>query len=148
LNRERLVRILSEGLWIALDAVVMGTFVAVAHFADYNPLVPLSVGETVIGVPLITGMVLGLLLHKDEPQSVALKGFLACAGAIVLIVLTVYLPVLGGIVTSLGDLGTTDSARIGALFTSLFVLPIHLLGTMIGRGLAELFPLAVVPRVE
>ncbi len=142
------MRILQDALWLSLDATTMGTFVAVAHYADYNPLIPIGVGETILGIPLLTGLALGLLLRKDEPQAIALKGFLACIGAMIFVVLTVYLPVLAGIVTSLGDLGPTDSARIGALFTSLFIIPIHLLGTMIGRGLAELFPSAVDPRAE
>lgn len=134
-------------MWIVLGAVAMGTLVAVAHFADYRPIVALGVGETVLAVPLLVGIGLGLLFYRDEPQALMFKGFLACLGAILLVTATVLLPVSAGIVSGLGDLGASDSARIGALFTALFIIPIHLLGNVIGRGIAELLPPAVSSRV-
>lgn len=123
-----------------MASVTMGTFVAVAHFADYGPMVTFDVGETVIGIPLIVGIVLGLLLSDDEPQSLVFKGFGASLGAIVIVAFTVYAPVLANVVQNLDDLGVAETARLASLFISLFIVPIHLVGNVIGRGVAEVFP--------
>ena len=129
-----------DGLWVGLAAFTMGTFVAVAHYAAYGPILPLGVGETILTVPLLVGIALGLLFHRVEPAALVLRGFVACAGAIVLIVVTLYAPVLAGITPSLADLGSEDAARLASVFTSLFILPVHLLGNVVGRGIAEVFP--------
>ncbi len=129
-----------DAVWVILAAVAMGTFVAVAHYSAYGPMVPLGVGETILAVPLLVGIALGLLFHKTEPPALVLRGFLACAGAILLIFVTLYAPVFAGVVPSLADLGSEDAARLASVFTALFILPIHLLGNVIGRGIAEVFP--------
>lgn len=123
----------------------MGTFVTVAHYAAYGPILPLGIGETILGVPLLVGIALGLLFHRSEPQALVLRGFVACGGAIALVVLTLYAPVLAGIVPSLSDLGSEDAARLASIFTALFIIPVHLLGNVIGRGIAEVFPPAARP---
>lgn len=129
-----------DGVWVTLAAVTMGTFVTVAHYATYGPMVELGIGETILAVPLLVGIALGLIFHRAEPPALILRGFVACAGAIVLIVLTLFAPVLAGIAPSLADLGSEDAARLGSVFTGLFIIPIHLLGNVIGRGVAEVFP--------
>ena len=125
----------------------MGTFVTVAHYSTYGPILQLGIGETILAVPLLVGIALGLLFHRAEPPALVLRGFLACAGAIALIVVTLYAPVLAGIVPSLADLGSGDAARLGSLFTAFFIIPVHLLGNVVGRGIAEVFPPAARPQV-
>lgn len=132
-------------MWVTLAAVTMGTFVTVAHYATYGPILQLGIGETILAVPLLVGIALGLLFHRTEPSALVLRGFVACAGAIVLIVVTLYAPVLAGIAPSLADLGSDDAARLGSIFTALFIIPVHLLGNVVGRGIAEVFPPAARP---
>lgn len=128
-------------LWIALTSVTMGTFVAIPHFLDYGPLLVFDVGAAVIGIGLVAGVVLGFLLAEDEIQYIVLKGFLACLGAIAVIAITVYAPVFAGVVSNLSDLGSSQPARLASLFVALFLVPIHLVGNVIGAALAEmLFP--------
>lgn len=142
MSGERLRQRLLTSLWVALAAVTMGTFVTVAHYAAYGPILTLGVGETILAVPLLVGTALGLLFYRSEPPALIFRGLVACAGAIAFVVLTVYAPVLAGIVPSLADLGGEDAARLASIFTALFIVPVHLLGNVIGRGVAEVFPAA------
>ena len=139
-RRDPWRRIVADVLWVAAAAVTMGTFIAVAHFADYGPAVSLDTGGTVIGIPLVTGIAMGVLLAHDEPQSLVLMGFISSLGAIAIVGLTLYAPVLAGVVPRLDELGTGELARLASLLTSLFIVPIHLVGNVIGYGLEEVFP--------
>ncbi len=140
MRRDELRARLLDAVWVALAALAMGTFVTVAHYATYGPMLPLGIGETILAVPLLVGIALGLLFRTAEPAALIFRGFVACAGAIALIAVTLYAPVLAGTVPSLADLGTEDAARLGSIFTALFIIPVHLLGNVIGRGIAEAFP--------
>lgn len=130
---------LLEAGWVILAAVAMGTFVGVSHLTDYGPIVSLDVGATTILVPLVTGIALGLLVRAAEPQPVVLKGFAASLGAIVFIGIALYAPVVAGVVPRLESLGTRDLARLAALFTSLFIVPVHLVGNIIGFALQDMW---------
>ncbi len=120
----------------------MGTFVAISFFQDYGVPVPFDVGEAIIGVPILAGIAVGLASSRAEPQALVVKGFAASLGAIALVFVTVFAPVLSGVVGSLDDIGVSESTRIVSLIASLFIIPVHLLGSMIGYALAEVFPRA------
>jgi hypothetical protein len=124
-----------------MAALAMGTFVTVAHFGDYGPLLSIGVGETLLVIPFVVGLALGFLLTDDEPQFLVAKGFLAALGAIALIASAVYAPVLVGVVQTLDQLGAAQPARLASLFTAMFIVPFHIVGTVVGRAIAELlFP--------
>lgn len=125
--------------FVVLAAVSMGTLVAVANFADYGPLVVLDVGATTILTGLGAGIALGLVLRNTTPQYLVLAGFLGSCFAVAIVFLTVYAPVLAGVVPGLEILGSTDTARLAIMFTSLFLIPIHVVGCVVGYALADFF---------
>jgi len=139
-QRDRLGRYLLEAACVALAAVTMGTLIGISHLADYGPAAALDVGATTILAPLVTGVALGLLLTAAEPQPVILRGFAASLGAIVFVGVTLFAPVWAGAAPGLESLGTRDLARLAALFTSLFIVPVHLMGNVIGLALQDIWP--------
>ncbi len=129
---------LQVALWIIVASVAMGSFVSIAHFQDFGPPILLGVGETVLSTALVVGIFLGLLFSKDEITVVIGRGILASVGAYVFILITVFAPILTGIVPDITYLGGGQLVR-AALLTAIFILPLNLLGSVSGRLLGEWF---------
>lgn len=136
--------VLFHALGVILSAVSMGALVGVASLPEYGPLLQIEVGSAIIGVSFIAGIALGLQTSEDEPAGLILRTFLASVGAITIVVLTVLAPMLAGVVPTLDVVGPSGSARLGAVVAALFIVPIHILGGVIGFGLADLFAPAQV----
>lgn len=117
----------------------MGTLIGIASLPEYGPLVQIEMGTAIIAVSLITGIALGLQVSEEEPSGLILRTFLASLGAIAIVAVTVLAPMLAGVVPTLDVVAPSGSARLGALFTALFIVPVHILGGVIGFGLADLF---------
>jgi len=137
MDRELVRRVLIEGIFVVLAGFSMGTLVSVANFADYGLLVSLDVGGTIIFVALAVGIAIGLRLRDAEPQFLVLAGFVASSIAIVIVLISVYAPVFAGVVPGLEALGPSDSVRAVIVFASLFLIPIHLVGSVAGYALAD-----------
>ncbi len=120
-----------------LAGFAMGTLVAAASLATYGSLATLDFGATVIFIGLLAGMAVGVRLRASEPQVLVIAGFVASSFAILIVVLSIYAPVFAGVVPGLEALGSTDTARVAYLFASLFLIPIHLVGCVIGYALAD-----------
>jgi len=121
MDRELVRRGLIESIFVVLAGFSMGTLVVVANFADYGLLLSLDVGATIIFVA----------------QYLVLAGFVGSSIAIVIVVISVYAPVFAGVVPGLEVLGPSDSARAVIIFVSLFLIPIHLVGCVVGYALAD-----------
>ena len=115
----------------------MGTLVVVANFSDYGLWLSLDVGGTIIFVALAAGIAIGLRLRDTEPQFLVLAGFVASSIAIGIVVISVYAPVFAGVIPGLEALGPSDSARAVIIFVSLFLIPLHLVGCVVGYALAD-----------
>jgi len=137
MDRELVRRGLIESIFVVLAGFSMGTLVVVANFADYGLLLSLDVGATIIFVALGAGIAIGLRLRDAEPQYLVLAGFVGSSIAIVIVVISVYAPVFAGVVPGLEVLGPSDSARAVIIFVSLFLIPIHLVGCVVGYALAD-----------
>ncbi len=137
MDRDVVRRGLIEAVFVVLAGFSMGTLVVVANFADYGALLTLDVGGTIIFVALATGIAIGLRLRDAEPQYVVLAGFLGSSIAIIIVTISVYAPVFSGAVPGLEALGPADSARAVIIFASLFLIPIHLVGCVVGYALAD-----------
>ncbi|MEE9174229.1 MAG: hypothetical protein V3U30_04565 [Thermoplasmata archaeon] len=129
---------LMDALWIASAALLMGSFVAIAHLQEFRPLVMLGVGETIMFVSMGTGVLLGILLAEDEIHIVMGKSLVAFSGAFLLVVLTVFAPVLVGVVPDQTLLQEATVAR-SSLVTAVFIFPLILFGSVLGRLLGEAF---------
>ncbi|MFQ5870914.1 MAG: hypothetical protein ACE5IB_01985 [Candidatus Geothermarchaeales archaeon] len=127
---------LQDALWMAAASIAMGSFIAVAHFQDFRPPLVLGVGEAILSVSLGVGALLGLLSSRDDISIVIARSFVASIGAFIFIVLTVFAPVLAGVVPDLGFLGGGQLVR-ASLLTSIFILPLNLLGSVFGSILGE-----------
>lgn len=137
MDRKLIQRALVEAVFVVLAGFSMGTLVAVANFSDYGLWLSLDVGGTIIFVALAAGIAIGLRLRDTEPQFLVLAGFVASSIAIVIVVISVYAPVFAGVIPGLEALGPSDSARAVIIFVSLFLIPLHLVGCVVGYALAD-----------
>lgn len=148
MQRDVVRRGFIEAIFVLLAGFSMGTLAAVANFDDYGLLLTLDVGGTIILVAPAVGIAIGLRLRDAEPQYLVIAGFAASSLAVVIVLLTVFAPVLVGVVPSLEVLGSTDTGRVAILFTSLFIIPIHVVGCVIGYALADFLAPAEFGRRE
>lgn len=129
---------LLDALWVVAAAWAIGAFVALAHLQDLQPFGFLGIGETILAVSLGVGFLLGLALSEDEIQVVVLKAFVVSLGAFIFVQLTVYAPVLTGVAPNLYVLEGLEAARASPV-TAIFLIPLNLLGSVLGRLFGEGF---------
>jgi hypothetical protein len=137
MKAERIRIGLFHALGVGLAAVAMGGAIGAMSLPEYGPLLQIDVGSAIIGISLLAGIALGLQTSDEEPAGVILRTFLASLGAIAMVAATILAPMIAGVVTTLDAVDASGSARLGLIFTALFIVPIHVLGGVIGFGLAD-----------
>src|SRR3989304_5373543 len=82
LDRKRLRAIGLLVLWTGLGAVIIAAFFLAAFFNDYSPILAVDAGAVILLVPLLTGLLLGILLTDEEIVVAAGAGLLAATVAV------------------------------------------------------------------
>ncbi len=109
---------------------------SLANLQALQPIGLLGIGETILAVSLGVGFLLGLALSGDEIHLVVLKAFAVSLTAFIFVQLTVYAPVLAGVAPDLFVLEGLEAARASPV-TAIFLIPLSLLGSVLGRLLGE-----------
>ena len=137
LDRKRLRTIGLLVLWTGLGAVIIAAFFLAAFFNDYSPILAVDAGAVILLVPLLTGLLLGILLTDEEIVVAAGAGLLAATVAVGLIGLFLFSPQIAGVVPSTRA-ATAFSVSRTAL-SAILLFPLVVVGAVLGRGVGDLF---------
>ena len=133
-------------LWTGLGAVIIASFFLAAFFNDYSPILAVDAGAVILLVPLLTGLLLGILLTDEEIVVAAGAGLLAATVAVGLIGLFLFSPQIAGVVPSTRA-ATAFSVSRTAL-SAILLFPLVVVGAVLGRGVGDLFLPSARTRAE
>jgi len=121
-------------LWTFCGAVTMATFFFISFFPEYSPFAEGEIGFSIIFLPITVSFVVGLLANEFEVPVTVLISILLVIISVTIAFLAVYHPVISGIVVDPRDLPSTDEQRMSMVFSALFIMPITLIGTILGKA--------------
>jgi len=124
-------------LWSVLGAVIIASLFLAAYFSDYSPILAPDPGAVILFIPLLTGLILGILLTDEEIVAAAGAGLLAATLAVVLIGLFLFSPVLAGVAPS--NRATTAFSVSRTTLSAILLFPLIVVGAVLGRGVGDLF---------
>ncbi len=121
-------------LWTFCGAVTMATFFFISFFPEYSPFAEGEIGFSIIFLPITVSFVVGLLANEFEVPVTVLISILLVIISVTIAFLAVYHPVISGIVVDPTDLPSTDEQRMSMVFSALFIMPLTLIGTVLGKA--------------
>ena len=125
--------------WTLASAVIITYFFFSTFFPEFSPIGPGDPGIAFLVVPGFCGFVIGAMLSEFE-EKVALYGsFLITAMSIGLLIVVLFLPLITGTVEDMTHLGSTVQERQFYVLSSIYILPISLIGSIAGKAFGEVY---------
>jgi hypothetical protein len=112
----------------------MATFFFISFFPEYSPFAEGEIGFSVIFLPITVSFVVGLLANEFDVPVMVLISILLVIISVVIAFLAVYSPLLSGVVGDPRLLPSSDEQRMSMVFSSLFILPLTLIGSVLGKA--------------
>lgn len=123
--------------WIFLGATIVAAFFVAAFFSSISAIAIGDPGAIILLVPLLTGFLLGVLLTDAEIVAAAAAGVLCAGFAVTLVAIFLVSPILAGVAAlSTPFAGFSISS---AALTMIVLFPLIVVGTVLGRGIGDLF---------
>ena len=123
--------------WTVLGAVILAAFFLAAFFNAYSPVLVGDPGAVLLLLPLLTGLILGILLTDAEIVVAAGAGLLSAALAVVFIALFLFSPVLAGVAPA--DRAAAAFSISRSALSAILLFPLVVVGSVMGRGVGDLF---------
>jgi hypothetical protein len=133
-------------LWSFLGGLIVAAFFAAAFFREFSPIALGDPGAVILFVPILTGFLLGVLLTDEEIVMAAGSGLLSSIIALSLITVFLYAPSLVGVAKSTQPFAAFSLSRIA--LSAVLLVPLVVVGSVIGRGVGDLFLPSVRVRAE
>ena len=124
-------------IWILLGAVIVAAFFVAAFFADFSAIEVGDPGAILLLVPLLTGVLLGILLTDAEIVVAAGAGVLCAVLAVTLVGVFLFSPMLAGVAAGSTIYAAFSISRVALSMVVLF--PLVVVGSVLGRGVGDLF---------
>ncbi|MCK4367186.1 MAG: hypothetical protein KAW84_04500 [Thermoplasmata archaeon] len=133
-DRQSVYRASLALLWTFCGATTMASFFFISFFPEYSPFGVGEIGFSIMFLPITVSFVVGLLVNEFDVPAVVLISILLVVISVVIAFLAVYSPQVSGIVVDAGDLPSSDEQRMSMVFSALFILPLTLIGTVLGKA--------------
>jgi hypothetical protein len=125
--------------WSLASAVVITYFFFSTYFPEFSPIGPGDAGIAFLVVPGFCGFVIGAMLSELEEKIAVYASFVLTGMSIGLIFVVLFLPLITGTVADMSQLGSSDQERQSIVLTSIFILPISLIGSVAGKAFGEVY---------
>lgn len=135
--RRRLWRWAVLASWVGLGAVIIAAFFVASFFQVFSPLPLGDPGAALLIVPLLTGLLLGILLTDEEIVVAAGAGVLSATLAVVLVAAFLFSPILAGVAQATQPFTAFSITQIA--ISTIVLFPFVVVGSVLGRGLGDLF---------
>lgn len=133
-DRETIRSWLFALFWTICGAITMASFFFMSFFPEYSPFAEGEIGFSVIFAPLAVSFMVGLLANELDVPVMVLLAVILVLVSVVIAFLAVYSPLFSGVVADATQLPSSDEQRISMVFTTLFIVPLTVIGTVLGKA--------------
>jgi len=123
--------------WTFVGAVIVAAFFVAAFFTRFSAIEVGDPGAVLLLVPLLTGILLGILLTDAEIVVAAGAGVACATIAVALVAVFLFSPLLAGVAVGSNVFAAYSISRVALSAVVLF--PLVVVGSVIGRGVGDLF---------
>ena len=124
-------------LWTVCGSVTMAAFFFVSFFPEFSPFPEGEIGFSIIFLPMTISFVVGLLANEYEVPAMVLLAIVLVVISVIIAFLAVYFPVIDGTVADARFLPSSDEQRMSMVFSALFIIPLALIGTVLGKAVGD-----------
>ncbi|MFQ5884612.1 MAG: hypothetical protein ACE5IO_05870 [Thermoplasmata archaeon] len=129
--------VLHSIVWGAASGVIVAYFFFSAFFPEFTPFPSGDVGIAILVAPAFCGFIMGIMLSEYEMNVVVYASFVLTMISLAFIFLTVFLPLITGTVTDIAYLASGEQERQAIVLSSIFVLPISVIGGIFGKAFGD-----------
>ncbi len=124
-------------LWAGVGAVVIAFVFTSAFMRTFTPI-PMDAFNAVVIGPLFVGFVVGALLTEADIRGIAYAAILTAILSMALIYVMMFIPMITGTATNMLQLPMTDFERQAIILSSVFLIPLTIMGTILGKAFGEM----------
>jgi len=135
--RKGIYAVLHSIVWGTASGVIVAYFFFSAFFPEFSPFPTGDVGFAFLAVPVFCGFIMGVMLSEYELNVVIYASFVLTMISLAFIFLTVFLPLITGTVTDIAHLASGEQQRQAIVLSSIFVLPISVIGGIFGKAFGD-----------
>lgn len=133
-SRKSIFTALQVILWVSCGALTLATLFFISFFPEYSPFADMEIGFNVIFAPLAVSFMVGLLANEQSVPIMVLLSLILVFISVIIAFLAVYAPLVSGVVGDAAYLPSTDEQRMSMVFTTLFIIPLTIIGTVLGKA--------------
>ncbi len=133
--KPTVISALTTLFWTLIGSIIITYFFISTFLSEYSPL-PLNDASSMFFGPLFCGIMIGIILKESEMPALTYSTILITLFSLLFIFLLVISPILIGLPVLLNTLITIDVIKYMAL-SSIFILPMTLIGMIMGKALGE-----------
>ncbi|UCD91661.1 MAG: hypothetical protein JSV43_05270 [Methanobacteriota archaeon] len=137
--KKRLYAVLHSIVWGTASGIIVANFFFSAFFPEFTPFPALDVGIAILVVPAFCGFIMGIMLNEYEMRIAIYASFLMTMISLAFIFVTVFLPIITGTVTDIVQLASGEEQRQALVLSSIFVLPISVIGGIFGKAFGDVY---------
>lgn len=123
--------------WVVVGAVIVAAFFVAAFFADFSSIDVGDPGAVLLLVPLLTGLLLGILLTDAEIVVAAGAGVACATLAAAFVAVFLFSPLLAGVAVGSNIFAAFTISRVA--LSVVLVFPLVVVGSVLGRGVGDMF---------
>ncbi|MGI0148804.1 MAG: hypothetical protein ACREDF_04650 [Thermoplasmata archaeon] len=123
--------------WIFVGATIVAGFFVASFFSGFSSIELGDPGAVLLLVPLLTGLLLGILLTDAEIVVAAGAGVACATIAVGLVAVFLFSPLLAGVAVGSNIFAAFVISRVS--LSMVVVFPLVLVGCVLGRGVGDLF---------
>lgn len=134
ISRMSIFAALQVILWTSCGALTLATLFFISFFPEYSPFASMDIGFNIIFAPIAVSFMVGLLANEQSVPVMILLSLTLVFISVIIAFLAVYSPLVSGIVGDAAYLPSTDEQRMSMVFTTLFIIPLTIIGTVLGKA--------------
>lgn len=126
--------VLSVIVWGTSSAVIVAYFFFSAFFPEFSPFGGGDVGTAILVIPAFCGFLMGLVMNEYAMKEIIYGCFVLTVLSLVLIYITVFIPMITGTATDVGQLASGEAERQAIVLSAIFILPVSVIGGVLGKA--------------
>ncbi|MFQ5909401.1 MAG: hypothetical protein ACE5IJ_01615 [Thermoplasmata archaeon] len=138
-SKKQVYEALLAVLWTFCGGITLASFFFISFFPEYSPFAESEIGFNVFFAPIAVSFMVGLLANEFDVSTMVLLSISLILITVLIAFVAVYSPLFTGVINDPSLLPSTDEQRMSMVFSSIFIIPLAIIGTVLGKAVGGVF---------